>query len=53
MSEVREPSILQSKLITLPSSILIIIFEARNTYFEVCISYPFLDSYENTLYVFY
>jgi hypothetical protein len=36
VSEVREPRILQRRVIKLPRRALIMMFEARNTYFEVC-----------------
>ena len=33
--EVRDPKILQRRVITLPSKMFTMMFEARNTYFEV------------------
>ena len=47
--EVSDPKILHSKVMTLPSKMFTIILEARKTYFEVCISPPFLDNLENML----
>jgi hypothetical protein len=51
VSEVRAPKILHIKVIRLPSKMLTMILEARNTYFEVCRSPPFLDNLENMLFV--
>jgi len=45
--EVRDPKILQRRVITLPNKMFIMMFEARNTYFEVWRSPPFLDNFEN------
>jgi hypothetical protein len=45
--EVRDPRVLQRRVITLPSKMLTMMLEARNTYFEVCRSPPFLDNLEN------
>jgi hypothetical protein len=48
--EVRAPKILHNKVIRLPNNRLTMILEARNTYFEVCRSPPFLDNLESMLF---
>jgi len=48
--DVSDPKILHRSVITLPRSILTMMFEARNTYFEVWRSPPFLDNFEKTLF---
>lgn len=45
--EVREPKILQRRVNRLPRRILIRMLEARNTYFEVCNCWLFLDNFKN------
>jgi hypothetical protein len=46
--EVRAPRILHRKEISPLSKMFTTIFDAKNTYFEVCISPPFLDSLPNS-----
>ncbi len=48
--EVSDPKILHRRVITLPTSILTMMLEARNTYFEVWRSPPFLDNFEKILF---
>jgi len=48
--EVSDPNILHRRVITLPRSILTMMLDARNTYFEVWRSPPFLDNFEKILF---